>query len=120
MIGKVTAPDGLQISYESRGSGDRALVFIHGWSCDRSYWKAQLPAFEDRYRVVAVDLAGHGESDAGRAAYTIHAFAADVVAVIDELALEDVVLIGHSSGGDVASDVRVPRYFGRAAREWLS
>ena len=62
-----TSPDGIPIAFEVDGSGDHALVFVHGWSCDRSYWAKQLPAFETRYRVVAMDLAGHGESGSGRA-----------------------------------------------------
>lgn len=90
----VQSADGIPIAFESAGTGGRALVFIHGWSCDRAYWKAQVPAFADRHRVVALDLAGHGESGGGRAAYTMAAFGADVAAVMDHLGLEDAVLIG--------------------------
>lgn len=105
----VLAPDGIPISFETAGSDERALVFVHGWSCDRGYWKGQLPAFADRYRVVALDLAGHGESGAGRAAYTMGAFGADVAAVIDRLPLDDVVLIGHSMGGDAILETALLR-----------
>ena len=87
--------------YETRGTGVPALVFVHGWSCDRSYWRGQLADFAERYQVVAIDLAGHGESGAGRAAWTMRAFGDDVVAVVEQLRLRDVVLIGHSMGGDV-------------------
>jgi pimeloyl-ACP methyl ester carboxylesterase len=74
-------------------------VFVHGWSCDRSYWRAlDLPASQ----VVTVDLAGHGESGSGRSAWTLSAFGEDVVAVVSELGLSRVVLVGHSMGGDVA------------------
>jgi pimeloyl-ACP methyl ester carboxylesterase len=93
--------DGIPICFEAHGSGTPALVFVHGWSCDRSYWGQQWAAFSDRHRVVAVDLAGHGESGAGRREWTMPAFGADVVAVADKLALKDLVLIGHSMGGDV-------------------
>ena len=45
------------------GQGTPALVFVHGWSCDRSYWAGQLEAFSRDFTVVAPDLGGHGESD---------------------------------------------------------
>ena len=98
----VAAPDGVEIRYETAGAGDPALIFIHGWSCDRSYWRAQMAHFAKSHRVVALDLGGHGESGFGREAWTIDSFGGDVAAVIDELGLERAVLIGHSMGGDVA------------------
>lgn len=96
--------DGIPIAYEAHGAGEPALVFVHGWSCDRSYWRGQVLPFARRSRVVAIDLAGHGESGVGRAVWTMAAFGDDVVAVVEELHLEDVVLIGHSMGGDVIVD----------------
>jgi pimeloyl-ACP methyl ester carboxylesterase len=69
--------------------------------CDKSYWEKQLLPFSRRFEVVAVDLAGHGESGLGRQAWTIASFGDDVAAVVKELGLERVVLIGHSMGGDV-------------------
>src|SRR5918994_764401 len=86
-----------------RGWGP-ALVFVHGWSCDRSYWSRQLPHFAGRHNVVAIDLAGHGESGVGRQAWTMPAFGDDVVAAVEQLGLESTVLIGHSMGGDVIVD----------------
>jgi len=48
MVGRfATSPDGIPIAYDDAGSGSPALVFVHGWSCDRSYWRHQLPAFEE-------------------------------------------------------------------------
>ena len=79
-------------------------MFVHGWSCNRSYWSHQLGYFSGRHQVVAIDLAGHGESGVGRQAWTVPAFGGDVVAVIEKLGLEDIVLIGHSMGGDVIAD----------------
>lgn len=96
-----SAPDGLQISYTDQGSGQPALVFVHGWSCDKGYWKNQVPAFSDRYRVVTVDYGGHGQSGTGRENFTIESFGSDVVAVVEKLGLEQVILIGHSMGGQI-------------------
>jgi pimeloyl-ACP methyl ester carboxylesterase len=99
--GAARAPDGIPLSFEVQGSGAPALVFVHGWSCDRRYWSGQLDAFADRHQVVAVDLAGHGESGGGRQRWTMAAFGDDVAAVVRHLGLGEVVLIGHSMGGDV-------------------
>ena len=99
--GVALSSDGISLSFEVRGSGTPALVFVHGWSCDRRYWSGQLAAFSDRHPVVAVDLAGHGESGGGRQGWTMAAFGDDVAAVVRHLGLGEVVLIGHSMGGDV-------------------
>jgi len=102
--------DGIQISFHVQGSGTPALVFVHGWCCDKTYWDAQAPFFSKRYKVVTVDLAGHGESGLGRKDYTMEAFGEDVVAVVDKLGLDNVVLIGHSMGGPVILEAaqRIP------------
>jgi pimeloyl-ACP methyl ester carboxylesterase len=96
-----TSTDGVRIAYEVHGEGSPTLVFVHGWSCNRHYWAGQLDQLSTQYKVVAVDLGGHGESGRGRKAWTIESFGADVAAVVKKLDLERVVLIGHSMGGDV-------------------
>ena len=100
--GVTATKDGVQIHYESGGNGSPALVFIHGWNCDRSYWSAQLPFFAATHQVVAIDLAGHGDSGVNREDWSMINFGADVAAVADALQLEDIVLVGHSMGGPVA------------------
>jgi len=101
IVDNAVSADGVSIAYEVRGEGEPALVFIHGWCCDRSYWNEQLPHFAQKYKVVAIDLAGHGESGLDRKEWTMGAFGEDVVAVVNKLNLEQVVLIGHSMGGFV-------------------
>jgi pimeloyl-ACP methyl ester carboxylesterase len=100
--GEVLSADGVTIRYHVEGSGEPALVFIHGWSCDGGYWKNQVPYFSKRYTVVTVDLAGHGESDKDREIWTTEGFGEDVAAVVEALDLDRVVLVGHSMGGPVA------------------
>jgi pimeloyl-ACP methyl ester carboxylesterase len=100
-VATVKAPDGVEVRYEAAGSGEPALVFVHGWSCDRSYWRAQMDHFAASHRVVAVDLGGHGESGLGRKDWTIAGFAGDVRAVVEALGPGKVVLVGHSLGGPV-------------------
>jgi pimeloyl-ACP methyl ester carboxylesterase len=104
MRGHATSPDDVMIGYETQGNGAPALVFVHGWSCDRRYWREQVEPLGAHHQVVAVDLAGHGESGTGRSDWTIRAFGGDVVSVVNELDLAEVVLVGHSMGGDVIVD----------------
>jgi pimeloyl-ACP methyl ester carboxylesterase len=99
------SPDGIPIVYEVHGAGEPTLVFIHGWSCDRTYWKPQLEAFSKKHKVIAIDLAGHGESGAGkREEWTMAAFGGDVAAVLEKLDVKGAVLIGHSMGADVVTE----------------
>ena len=97
----VRSPDGLDIHYEAGGSGEPALVFVHGLGCKRQHWEAQLEAFAPRHAVVAIDLAGHGESGRARGAWSMPAFADDVAAVVRALNLKRIILVGHSMGGSV-------------------
>ncbi len=98
---QVLSADNVTISYHVQGEGKPALVFVHGWCCDKRYWKLQVPYFAKQYKVVTIDLAGHGESGLGREDYTIKAFGSDVAAVVEKLDLWEVILIGHSLGGPV-------------------
>lgn len=100
-VGTAVSTDGVPIEYEVHGDAVPALVLIHGWSCDRSYWAEQVGPLSEHYKVVTIDLGGHGESGLGREDWTIDSFGADVAAVISALDLQSVVLVGHSMGGDV-------------------
>lgn len=100
----VLSKDGTPVSYEIYGSGEPTLVFVHGWSCDARYWRAQIPHFARKYRVVVLDLAGHGHSGMSRAKYTMAAFGEDVRAVTEAVGSPRVILIGHSMGGSVIAE----------------
>jgi pimeloyl-ACP methyl ester carboxylesterase len=93
--------DGVKINFNVEGSGEPALVFIHGWSCDNTVWAEQVKTFSPKYKVVTIDLAGHGKSGIERKDYTLQMFGADVAAVVNQLGLTKVILIGHSMGGPV-------------------
>jgi pimeloyl-ACP methyl ester carboxylesterase len=105
--GFVPSADGVSIHYLSAGPGRGAdpaapaLVLIHCWSCDATYWTRELARFSAQRRVVAVDLGGHGESGMGRERWTMQAFGEDVAAVVRALDLKKVILVGHSMGGFV-------------------
>jgi len=96
-----TSPDGVPIAFDKVGDGDITLVLVHGWSCDRSYWQKQVEGLSDRFTIVTLDLAGHGESGMQRGNYTMDAFGRDVAAVVNGLDLQNVYLVGHSMGGSV-------------------
>jgi pimeloyl-ACP methyl ester carboxylesterase len=98
---KVLSNDNVEISYETKGEGNPALVFIHGWSCDKSYWSEQVKDLSQNYKVVTVDLGGHGQSGLNRESWTIEKFGEDVASVVNNLKLEKVILVGHSMGGSV-------------------
>jgi pimeloyl-ACP methyl ester carboxylesterase len=100
----VYSKDGTPISYEVHGQGEPTLVFVHGWSCDARYWRAQLPHFSKNHRVVTLDLAGHGHSGSARTKYTMSAFGEDVRAVADAIGSRNLILIGHSMGGSVIAE----------------
>ncbi|MDH5383546.1 MAG: alpha/beta hydrolase [Candidatus Aminicenantes bacterium] len=100
-VDSALSADGVSIHYQVQGKGKPALIFIHGWCCDRSYWDEQLSHFTQQYKVVAIDLAGHGDSGLERKAWTMEAYGEDVVAVVNKLKLQEVILVGHSMGGYV-------------------
>jgi len=103
-VASVKAPDGVEIRYQVAGQGEPAIVFVHGWSCDRTYWRQQLDHFASTHRVLAVDLGGHGESGLGRKQWTMAAFGEDVKAAVQAAGVEKVVLVGHSMGGPVIAE----------------
>jgi pimeloyl-ACP methyl ester carboxylesterase len=76
-------------------------VFIHGWTCNRKHWRNQISEFSNRYRTIAIDLAGHGESGLGRSEYSMPAFACDVASVLEQEHVGRAMLVGHSMGGMV-------------------
>jgi pimeloyl-ACP methyl ester carboxylesterase len=95
--------DGVEIAYEihDRAGDDAPVVtLVHGWAGNRTYWANQVDLLAEWFRVVAVDLGGHGESGIGRDDWTLPAFGDDVVAVVEEVGAEHVALVGHSMGGD--------------------
>ncbi|HEV7606491.1 MAG TPA: alpha/beta hydrolase, partial [Steroidobacteraceae bacterium] len=96
------APDGVHVQYRLYGSGEPALVFIHGWSCDSNYWREQIPAFKGRYTLVTVDLAGHGGTDGNRSDWSIAGFGQDVATALSAVPNKQIILVGHSMGGPVA------------------
>ena len=94
--------DGLSIHSSTTGNGKATVIFIHGWTCDSSSWAAQVPAFKNKYRVVTLDLPGHGKSASPKdGKLSMDLFARAVEAVRAEAKADSVVLVGHSMGAPV-------------------
>jgi len=99
--GSVLSADKTEINYTLYGEGETALVFVHCWCCDQGYWREQVDTFSQEYKVVTIDLAGHGKSGKERDDYTLLSFGTDVASVVKHLELDRIILIGHSMGGGV-------------------
>ena len=100
----IASKDGTPISYEVYGAGEPTLIFVHGWSCDSRYWRHQIAPFSQNHKVVLVDLAGHGHSGMTRETYSQKAFGEDVQAVAEATDSHNVILVGHSMGGQVIAE----------------
>jgi 3-oxoadipate enol-lactonase len=104
----VHADDGVAIAYRLSGAGD-PVVLVHGLGSYAGDWQPQVDALAPAFRVVAVDLRGHGESAKPPGPYSVPRFAADVAAVMTALGLGPAHVIGLSLGGAVAFQLAVDR-----------
>jgi non-heme chloroperoxidase len=98
--GHVTTSDGVRLFYLEAGSG-KPILMIPGWSQSAEQFRHQLEGLSDRYRVIALDPRGHGESDKPAFGYKISRLAKDVRDVIEALDLDEVNILGHSMGSSV-------------------
>jgi len=94
--------DGITLHSSSHGTGPKTVILVHGWTCDESSWEAQVPALSRQYRVVTLDLPGHGKSGSPKdGMFSMELFARAVEAVRSEAKADKVVLVGHSMGTPV-------------------
>jgi pimeloyl-ACP methyl ester carboxylesterase len=97
----ISSLDGTRISYQEIGSGP-PLVLIPGINLDHAVWSTCIARLQGEFRVIALDLRGHGDSDKPAGGYSYATLAADVAALIGRLQVEDAVVVGWSFGGAVA------------------
>ena len=100
------AVDGAKVHWTSYGPGKgtakQAVILVHGWTCDETSWDAQVPVLSQKYRVITLDLPGHGKSDPPKdGKFSMVVFARAVEAVRAEAKVDKVVLVGHSMGTPV-------------------
>jgi len=92
-----------KVHYVALGKGPPTLVFVHCWAGNLDFWRAQVPAFQGRARVILVDLPGHGKSDAPQGACAIPGYARAIEAVLRDAKVDKAVLVGHSMGVGVVN-----------------
>ncbi|WP_434696388.1 alpha/beta hydrolase [Pseudomonas sp. Z1-14] len=106
----ITTQDGVQLYYKDWGPKDGPVVtFSHGWPLNSDSWESQMLFLADQgYRVIAHDRRGHGRSSQSWEGNDMDHYADDLAAVINALDLNDVTLVGFSTGGG-----EITRYIGR-------
>lgn len=93
--------NGEVLAYFDNESGPTTLLFLHGAFINKAYWQNQLSYFAPNYRVIAIDLVGHGDATHNRTEWTGQNYGKDIDEFIKKLSLKNVILIGHSFGSDV-------------------
>ena len=90
--------NGIRLAYTDVGIGT-PIVLLHAFPLNRTMWEPQIPQFSTRFRTIAVDLRGHGESSAGDTPHTLDDLATDIKHLLDHLHIQKAIFIGLSMGG---------------------
>ena len=117
----ITTKDGTGLFYKDWGPGDaQSIVFHHGWPLSADDWDNQMLVFLDEgYRVIAHDRRGHGRSDQTSEGNDMDTYASDVAELIAHLDLENVIHVGHSTGGGEVAHYVARSQPGRVAKAVL-
>lgn len=101
------------------GQGTQTMMFAHGFGCDQNMWRFVTPAFEKDYKIILFDYVGSGQSDISAYSYErysdLNGYVQDVLDICEELALTDVIFVGHSVSSMIGllSSIQAPNYFHR-------
>ena len=93
-----------KLRYNLEGKGDKVIIFLHGFMEDLTYWKKYSKELSKKYKVISIDLLGHGESENNQEINTMENMADEVNFILQELNLEKGIFVGHSMGGYVGLD----------------
>jgi len=88
--------------FDSGVPGDVPIILIHGMALDHTMWNPQINVLKDKFRVIAYDIRGHGQSWVGDGQYTYKMFVNDLIDLMDYLEIKQAVLCGLSLGGGIA------------------
>lgn len=99
---KVSLPSGIEIAYFDEGQGEKTLLMVHGLGSYAPAWKKNISALSQSYRCIALDLPGYGKSSKGKYEGGMRFFADVLKGFVDGLELKNVVLMGHSMGGQIS------------------
>ncbi len=100
--------NGLKTFYESKGKG-KTLLFVHGAGGTSLYWGIQLSELSKKFRVIAIDLPGHGKTDRLKEKATIERYADHVAGFMKQIKLSHTIIAGHSMGGLVVQQLALKR-----------
>ncbi len=93
----------VKLAYKEEGAG-QPVILIHGFCGSKEYWQKVIPYLKETYRVLAVDVRGHGETETTKIGYSIHDMAEDLYEFFMEHDLKDAYVFGHSMGGYITLD----------------
>ncbi|MEO7724263.1 MAG: alpha/beta fold hydrolase [Chthoniobacterales bacterium] len=91
------ALDGIRVHYTNYGTGEKALLLVHGWSSDETVWKQQAPELAKSIRVITADLPGHGPSDKPEREYTMDFYAQALDAVLRDAGVKKATSSGTAT-----------------------
>lgn len=103
----ISSTDNINIHYTETGKGNTAIVFVHGWLGNTNWWNSQEAFLKDRYKIVKIDLGGHGKSDNTRLNWTSKQYSDDLITVINQINASEVILVGHSMSGAFVTEAAV-------------
>ncbi len=93
----------VKLAFKEEGAG-KPVILLHGFCGSKEYWSKVIPYLRESYRVIAVDLRGHGETDTTKVGYGIHEMAEDLYEFFIDHDLKDAYVFGHSMGGYITLD----------------
>ncbi|WP_421723429.1 alpha/beta fold hydrolase [Bauldia sp.] len=100
----VTLENGIDVAYDSQGSGEKTVILVHGYSFAKEIWSRAMPHLSDGWRLIAYDIRGFGDSTKPDDGYDYPTMANDLRLFMDALDVDEAVLIGHSMGGILIQD----------------
>lgn len=101
-VSKISLSNDIEMAYMDVGSGNETILFIHGLGSYSPAWKKNIEELKSNYRCIAIDLPGYGRSSKGSYEGSMTFFSGKVIEFMDALGLKEVVLAGHSMGGQIS------------------